>query len=156
MDAKYYRYKGHRFSVTIKAVQPGKSCTFFSDIHWVERNKEEFTRYTCSRTFMSPQEARMEGIAIVRKWIDDGKPTVNTILHQAVFESERLLDQLRSAFERSCNTVERSRVLHAQLERLLEQSKRAILASERKRNERGGLVDVARAGRARIDDSRSS
>jgi hypothetical protein len=66
---------------------------------------------------MSPQEARMEGIAIVRKWIDDGKPTVNTILHQAVFESERLLDQLRSAFERSCNTVERSRVLHAQLDR---------------------------------------
>jgi hypothetical protein len=102
---------------------------------------------------MSPQEARMEGIAIVRKWIDDGKPTVNTILHQAVFESERLLDQLRSAFVRSCNTLERSRVLHAQLDRVFEQSKRAILASERKRNERGGLVDVARTGGAKIDET---
>jgi hypothetical protein len=38
---------------------------------------------------MTPQEARMEGIAIVRKWIDDGKPAVNTILHQAIFKSER-------------------------------------------------------------------
>jgi hypothetical protein len=134
MDARYYRYKGHQFSVTTQPVHPGKACTFFSDIHWVERNKEEFIRYTCSRTFMTPQEAGMEGIAIVRKWIDDGKPSVNTILHQAISKSERVLEQLRSAFERSCNTMERSRVLHAEMERVLEQSRRALLASERKRN----------------------
>ena len=83
---------------------------------------------------MTPQEARMEGIAIVRNWIDDGKPAVNTILHQAIFKSERVLDQLRSALERSCHTMERSRVLHAEMERVLEQSRRALLASERKRN----------------------
>jgi hypothetical protein len=76
----------------------------------------------------------MEGIAIVRNWINDGKPAVNTILHQAIFESERVLDQLRSAFERSCNTIERSRVLHAEMERVLEQSRRALLTRERKRN----------------------
>ena len=134
MDARYYRYKGHRFSVTTQPVHAGKACTFFADIQWVERNKEEFTRYNCSRTFMTPQEARMEGIAIVRKWIDDGKPAVNTILHQAIFKSERVLDQLRSVFERSCHTMERSRVLHAERERVLEQSRRALLASERKRN----------------------
>jgi hypothetical protein len=138
MNARYYRYRGHRFSVTTKPVHAGKACTFFSDIHWVERNKEEFTRYTCSRTFMTPQEARMEGIAIVRNWIDDGKPAVNTILHQAIFESERVLDQLRSAFERSCNTMERSRVLHAEMDRVLEQSRRALLASERKRTDEAG------------------
>jgi len=83
---------------------------------------------------MTPQEARMEGIAIVRKWIDDGKPAINTILHQAIFKPGQVLDQLRSAFERSCNTMERSRVLHAEMERVLEQSRRALLASERKRN----------------------
>jgi flagellar biosynthesis/type III secretory pathway chaperone len=76
----------------------------------------------------------MEGIAIVRKWIDDGKPAVNPFLHQAIFKSERVLDQLRSVFERSCHTMERSRVLHAEMERVLEQSKRTLLASERKRN----------------------
>jgi hypothetical protein len=135
MDASYYRYKGHRFSVIIQPVHAGKACTFFSDIHWAERNKEEFTRYTCSRTFMTRQEARMEGIAIVRNWIDDGKPAFNTILHQAILKSERVVDQLRSVFERSCHTIERSRVLHAELERLLEQSRRALLASERKRNQ---------------------
>jgi hypothetical protein len=83
---------------------------------------------------MTPQEARMESIAIVRKWIDDGKPAANTILHQATLKSERVVDQLRSAFERSCHTMERSRVLHAEMERVLEQSRRALLASERKRN----------------------
>ena len=83
---------------------------------------------------MTPQEARMEGIAIVRQWIDDGKPAVNTILHQAIFKSELVLDQLRSAFERSCHTLECSRVLHAEMERVLEQSRRALLASGRKRN----------------------
>ena len=119
-------------------VHLGKACKFFSDIHWVERNKEEFTRYTCSRTFMSPQEARMEGIAIVRKWVDDGKPAVNTILQQAIFKSERIIDQLRSAFEPSCNTMERSRVLHAEIERVPEQSRRALLASERKRTDEPG------------------
>jgi hypothetical protein len=148
-DARYYRYRGHRFSVTTKPVHAGKACMFFSHIHWVERNKEEFTKYTCSRTFLTPQEARMEGIAIVRNWIDDGKPAVNTTLHQAIFESERVIGQLRSAFVRSCNTMERSRVLHAELERVLEQSRRAILNSERKRNGLGGLVDAARTGGAR-------
>ena len=138
MDARYYRYKGHQFSVTTLASPlsqfiPAKPARF-SLIYRVERNKEEFTRYTCSRTFMTPQEARMEGIAIVRKWIDDGKPAINTILHQAIFKSGRVLDQLRSAFERSCNTMECSRVLHAEMERVLEQSRRALLASERKRN----------------------
>jgi hypothetical protein len=64
---------------------------------------------------------------IARKWIDDGKPAVNTILHQAVFESERLRDQLRSAFERSCSTMERSDVLHPQVERVLEQSRGQFL-----------------------------
>jgi hypothetical protein len=134
MDSRSYRYKGHRFSVVSEPVHTGQGCTFFSDIYWVKGNKEEFIRYTCDRIFMTPQEARMEGIAIVRKWIDDGKPAVNTILHQAIFDSERVLDQLRSAFERSCNTMERSRVLHAEMERVLEQSRRALLASERKRN----------------------
>ena len=134
MDARYYRYKGHQFSVTAQPVHAGKGCTFFSDIHSVERNKEEFTRYTCSRTFMTPQEARMEGIAIVRNWIEAGKPTANTILQQAIFKSERVLDQLRSAFQRSCKTMERSRVLYAEMERVLEQSRRALLASERQRN----------------------
>ena len=86
---------------------------------------------------MTPQEARMEGIAIVRNWIDDGKPAVNTILHQAIFKSERLLDQLRSAFERSCNTMECSRVLHAEMERVFNQGERSF--SERKRN---GFVAV--------------
>ena len=100
---------------------------------------------------MSPQEARMEGIAIVRKWIDDGKPAANTTLHQAVFESERLLDQLRSAFERGCNTMERSRVLYVEMDRVLEQSRRVLLASERNRNGRGGFVDAARTGGAKID-----
>jgi hypothetical protein len=32
----------------------------------------------------------MEGIAIVRSWIADGKPGVNTILQQATFKSERV------------------------------------------------------------------
>jgi hypothetical protein len=91
----------------------------------------------------------MEGIAIVRNWIDNGKPAINTVLHQAIFDSERVIDQLRSAFVRSCNTIERSRVLHAELEHVLEQSRRAILYSERKRNGRGGLVDAARTGGAR-------
>ncbi|HUC97231.1 MAG TPA: hypothetical protein VMR88_02065 [Candidatus Polarisedimenticolaceae bacterium] len=86
---------------------------------------------------MSPQEARMEGIAIVRKWVDD-KPAVNTILQQAIFKSEWIIDQLRSAFERSCNTMERSRVLHAEIERVPEQSSRALLASERKRTDEPG------------------
>ena len=35
---------------------------------------------------MTPQEARMEGIAIVRDWIDDGKPGVDTILQQAILK----------------------------------------------------------------------
>ena len=87
---------------------------------------------------MTPQEARMEGIAIVRKWVDDGKPAVNTILQQAIFKSERIIDQLRSAFEPSCNTMERSRVLHAEIERVPEQSRRALLASERKRTDEPG------------------
>jgi len=76
----------------------------------------------------------MEGIAIVRKWIDDGKPAVNTSLQQATFKSEQLLDQLISAFERSCNTIERSRVLHAEMEGVLEESMRTLLASKRKRS----------------------
>ena len=74
----------------------------------------------------------MEGIAIVRNWIDDGKPAVKAIL-QAMFKSERLLDQLRSALGRSCKTMERSRVLYAEMEGVLEQSKLALLASERQR-----------------------
>ena len=74
----------------------------------------------------------MEGIAIVRNWIDDGKPAVKAIL-QAMFKSERVRDQLRSALERSCKTMERSRVLYAEMERVLEQSKLALLASERQR-----------------------
>jgi hypothetical protein len=134
IDARYYRYKGHRFSVTTKPLHGGNRCTFFSDVHWVEHNKEEFTRYTCDRTFMTPQEARMEGIAIVRNWIDDGKPGVNTILLQAIFKSECALHQLRSAFERSCNTMEHSRVLRAQMERVLEQSRLALLASQDQRH----------------------
>jgi len=137
IDAKYYRYKGHRFSVTTTPVHAGKGYTFFSDIHWVERNKEEFTRYTCDRIFMTPQEARMEGLAIVRNWIDDGKPRV--ILLQAILKSERVLEQLRSAFERSCHTMERSRVLHSEMERVLEQSRVAILASQRQRTLRCAL-----------------
>jgi hypothetical protein len=137
MDARYYRYKGHQFSVTTRPIHPGKACTFFSDRYRVERNKEEFTRYTCSRTFMTPKEARMEGIAIVRKWIDDGKPAINTILHQAIFKPGQVLDQLRSAFERSCNTMECSRVLHAEMERVFNQGERSF--SERKRN---GFVAV--------------
>jgi hypothetical protein len=153
MDARYYRYRGHRFSVTIKPVHAGNTCTFLSDIHWVGRNKEEFARYTSTRTFLTPQEARMEGIAIVRNWIDDGKPGVNIVLHQAIFESERVIHQLRTAFERSCNTMERSRVLHAELERVLEQSRRAILNSERKRNGGGGFVEAARTGGAKIDET---
>jgi hypothetical protein len=132
MDSRSYRYKGHRFSVVSEPVHTGKGCTFFSDIHWFKDNKEEFIRYTCDRIFMTPQEARMEGIAIVRNWIDDGKPAVKAIL-QAMFKSERLLDQLRSALERSCKTVERSRVLYAEMERVLEDSKLALVASERQR-----------------------
>jgi hypothetical protein len=142
MDARYHRYKGHRFSVTTKPVHAGKACTFFSDLHWVERNKEEFTRYTCDRTFMTPQEARMEGIAIVRDWIDDGKPGVDTILQQAILKSERVVDQRRSAFERSCKTLERSRVLHAEMKRVLEQSRLVLLASKRQRQRMDGLVAV--------------
>jgi hypothetical protein len=134
MDARYYRYKGHRFSVISKPVHAGNGCTFFSDILWVKRTKEESTRYSSDRTFISPQEARMEGIAIVRDWIDESKPGINTILHQALFESERVLDQLRSAFVRSCKTMERSRVRYAEMERVLEQSRLALLASERQRN----------------------
>jgi hypothetical protein len=134
MDARYYRYKGHRFSVTTKPLRAGKGYTFFSDIHWIESNKEEFTRYTCDRIFMSPQEARMEGLAIVRNWIADGKPGVNTILLQAIFKSERVLDQLRSAFERSCATMEHSRRLCVEMEFVLEQSRLAILASQHQRN----------------------
>ena len=87
---------------------------------------------------MTPQEARMDGIAIVRNWIEAGKPTANTILQQAIFKSERVLDQLRSAFQRSCKTMERSRVLYAEMERVLEQSRRALLASERKRTDDAG------------------
>ena len=81
----------------------------------------------------------MEAIAIVRNWIDDGKPGVNIILQQAIFKSERVINQLRSAFERSCNTMERSRVLHAGMERVLEQSRLVLLASERQRSGLGGL-----------------
>ncbi len=142
MDARYHRYKGHRFSVTIKPVHAVKACTFFSDIYWIERNREEFTRYTCDRSFMSPQEARMEGIAIVRNWIEAGKPTANTILQQAIFKSERVVDQLRSAFERSCKTMERCQMLYAEMERVLEQSRLALLASEGHRNGSGRLVAV--------------
>ena len=46
--------QGHQFSVTTQPVDSGKASTFFSDIHWGERNNEEFTRYTCSRAFMTP------------------------------------------------------------------------------------------------------
>ena len=130
MDSRSYRYKGHRFSVVSEPVHTGQGCTFFSDIYWVKGNEEEFIRYTCDRIFMTPQEARMEGIAIVRNWIDDGKPAVKAVL-QAMSKSERVRDQLRSALERSCKTMEHSRVLYAEMERVLEQSKLALLASER-------------------------
>ena len=140
MDPRYYRYKGHRFSVTTKPVHAGKAWKFFSDIYWAERNKEEFTRYICDRTFMNPQEATMEGIAIVRNWIDDAKPGGNTILQQEIFESERLIDQLRSTVERCRNTIERSRVLHAEMERVLEQSRLSLVASERQCGQRTRAV----------------
>ena len=71
----------------------------------------------------------MESIAIVRNWIDEGKPSLDTILLQAISKSGRILEQLRSAFERSCHTMDRSRVLHAEMERVLEQSRLALLAS---------------------------
>ena len=83
---------------------------------------------------MTSQEAQMEGIAIIRNWIADGKPGVNTTLFQAIFKSERVLDQLRSAFERSYATMEHSRVLCAEMEFVLEQSRLAILASQHQRN----------------------
>jgi hypothetical protein len=129
MDPKHYRYKGHRFSITSDPVSDGEGCTFFADIDWVERDEEQFTRYRCDRTFMTPQEARMEGIAIVRNWIDEDKPGINTILQKALFGSERVFHQLRSAFEQSYKTMDRSRVLHAEMERVLEQSRLALLAS---------------------------
>ena len=140
MDPRYYRYKGHRFSVTTKPVHAGTAWKFFSDIYWAERNKEEFTIYKCDRTFMNPQEATMEGIAIVRNWIDDGKPGGNTLLQQEIFESERLIDQLRSTVERCRNTIERSRVLHAEMERVLEQSRLSLVASERQCGQRTRAV----------------
>ena len=73
----------------------------------------------------------MEGIAVVRDWIEAGKLSVNTVLRQAILKSQRLHDQLRSAFERSCNTIERSRVLRAEMERVLEESMLALFASKR-------------------------
>ena len=65
--------------------------------------------------------------AIVRKVDRRGRPAANTILSQVIFKSERILDQLRSAFERSCHTMERSQVLHAEMERVLEHQGRRSL-----------------------------
>jgi hypothetical protein len=153
MNPRYHRYKDHRFSITSKPVHDAEGCTFFADIYWVERDQEEFTRFICDRNFMTPQEARMEGIAIVRNWIDDGKPavshcseqvttnvlmasleySVNTV-HEAMFKWQSACHQLSSALEQSYRTIKRSRVLHAELEQVLEQSRLALLASERQRN----------------------
>jgi len=41
---------------------------------WFEANQEEFTRYSCEQSFARPEEAEMQGIAAIRKWIDDDKP----------------------------------------------------------------------------------
>jgi hypothetical protein len=137
MDPTYYRYKGHRFSIISQPVRNGNGCRFSADIYWVEHNREEFTRFNCERTFLTPQEARMEGIAVVRDWIDAGKPSVNNVLRQAILKSEHLLDQLRSAFERSFNTIERSRMLRAEMGRVLEESRLALLASKRQPDRQG-------------------
>jgi hypothetical protein len=70
----YYRYNGHGFSINSKPLPDGRSWTFVALIHWVEGNQEKSTRYNYKHSFTSPNEAQMEGIAVVRKWIDDGKP----------------------------------------------------------------------------------
>jgi hypothetical protein len=71
---EYYRYKGHSFSIDSQPLPDGESWTFVAVIHWVESDQKEFTTYDHDYRFTSPNEAQMEGIAAIRKWIDDGKP----------------------------------------------------------------------------------
>lgn len=70
----YYRYKGHGFDIETKPSPDDKGWTFVANVHWFEGKREEFTKYRSDQSFTSPKEAEMEGIAVVRKWIDDGKP----------------------------------------------------------------------------------
>jgi hypothetical protein len=70
----YYRYKGHGFNIEPKPTSDGKGWTFIANVHWVEGEREECTRYTSDQSFTSSEEAQMEGIAETRKWIDSGKP----------------------------------------------------------------------------------
>jgi hypothetical protein len=71
---EYYRYKGHSFSIDSHPLPDRESWTFVAVVHWVESDQEEFTTYDHDHRFTSPNEAQMEGIAVIRKWIDDGKP----------------------------------------------------------------------------------
>ena len=69
-----HRYKGHSFNIDRQPLSDRESWTFVAVILWVESNQKELTTYDHDHRFTSPNEAQMEGIAAIRKWIDDGKP----------------------------------------------------------------------------------
>jgi hypothetical protein len=84
----YYRYKGHVFSIDSKPLPDGGGWTFVAEIYWFNGRQEEFVRFGSTDTFAVPEEAQMGGIAVIRKWIDAGKPEITEQKGQLLRENQ--------------------------------------------------------------------
>jgi hypothetical protein len=69
-------YKGHTFDILVKPVHDSNRWTFNAVVHIPQGARDRVTELKSMRDFGSEAEAAREGIAFVRKWIDDGKPPI--------------------------------------------------------------------------------
>jgi hypothetical protein len=68
-----HEYKGHSFDVLAKPADDGR-WSFDAVVHLPQGARDRVTELKSTCDFASESEAEREGIAFVRKWIDDGKP----------------------------------------------------------------------------------
>ena len=69
-------YKGHTFDIFVKPVHDSNRWTFDAVVHIPQGARDRVTELKPTRDFASEAEAEREGIAFVRKWIDDGKLSI--------------------------------------------------------------------------------
>ena len=67
-------YKGYVFDVLVKPVAGNNRWTFTAVVHIPQGARDRVTELTCTQDYPTEAQAETEGIAFVKKSIDDGLP----------------------------------------------------------------------------------
>ena len=63
--------------ILVKPIADKNRWTFMAMVHLPQGQgaRDRVTELSCTENFVTEAEAEMEGIAFIKKWIDQGKPS---------------------------------------------------------------------------------